>query len=156
MGFGNCFFPDLPENNTSVPQIYKFYLDLGKLALDQKDYDEALVNFQRAQMVAPTEKEPTVLINLIKRLQDDRIEPKPAKQIFRPFKKTRAKIIEKSGGINSWILVAKTILEGNNPAPTIPKLAKTINCFRRFRNFFRQIFSDSRLLLFLSSDRGMF
>ena len=60
-------FSALPASaSTPYPQAYKHYMELGKLALDQQDYNEDTHNFRRAQMVAPTEKEPTIFINLIK------------------------------------------------------------------------------------------
>jgi len=89
-------FSALPASaGKSYPQIYKFYMEQGKLALERQDYNKAYYNFRRAQLVAPTEKDPTNFINLIKRIQDDRIVPKPVTKIFRPFRKSRAEIIGK-------------------------------------------------------------
>ena len=90
-------FGALPVSAASdYPNVYKFYMELGKLALEQGDYEEACANFRHAQAVAPGEKEPTFFINLIKRLQDERVEPRPATKGFRPFKKPREQIIDET------------------------------------------------------------
>ncbi len=78
------------------PNIYKFYMELGKFAIQQGDYQEAYANFQHALAVAPREREPVFFINLIKRMQDQRIEPEPDTQITAPSGKSRAQIIEES------------------------------------------------------------
>jgi len=114
-------FSALPASASApYPQAYKYYMELGKLALDRQDYKEATHNFRRAQMVAPTEKQPTVFINLIKRLQDERIEPKPATRIFRPFKKSREKIVgEELNRFSGYSSPKPSIARDRKDHPTI-------------------------------------
>lgn len=69
-------------------------MELGKFAMEQGDYQEAYQNFRKAQAVAPNEREPTFFINVIKSLQEDRVEIKPATKVFHPYKRSRAQIIE--------------------------------------------------------------
>lgn len=78
------------------PQTYKFYMELGKAAMEQGDYREAYTHFRHAQAVGPGEKEPALYINLIKRLEDKRVEPKPAAEVIRPSKKSRDQIISEA------------------------------------------------------------
>ncbi|MCK5601483.1 pilus assembly protein N-terminal domain-containing protein, partial [Candidatus Pacearchaeota archaeon] len=78
------------------PKAYKFYMELGKLAMEQGDYQEAYTNFRHAQAIGPDEKGPTFYINVIKRLQDNRVEPSSDTKIFHPFKKSRIQIIDEA------------------------------------------------------------
>ncbi|MBN1869319.1 MAG: pilus assembly protein N-terminal domain-containing protein [Candidatus Omnitrophica bacterium] len=89
-------------------------MELGKLAMEQGDYQEAYTNFRHAQAVGPSERAPTFFINLIKRLQDQRVEPEPATKIFHPFKKTRAQIIDEA------LQEQETLLRGHAVRKTEP------------------------------------
>ena len=71
-------------------------MELGKLSMEQGNYQEAYTNFRHAQAIAPGENEPTFYINLIKRLEDQRVEPKPAAKVFHPPKKSRDQIIDEA------------------------------------------------------------
>ncbi|MCA9405806.1 MAG: pilus assembly protein N-terminal domain-containing protein, partial [Candidatus Omnitrophica bacterium] len=60
---------------TEYPRTYKLYIELGKEAIDAKNYTEAEKYFKFAQMVAPSADEPVSYLSLIKRLREGRVEP---------------------------------------------------------------------------------
>ncbi len=84
----------LPASAEPVyPNIYKYYMELGKLAIKQGEYKEAYKSFRRALTVSPGEKEPEFFINVLKRMQENRIEPAPAQQTLPPAERSRDQII---------------------------------------------------------------
>ena len=109
--------------DADYPNIYRFYMKLGKLAMEQGDYDEAYANFRRAQAVAPDERDPTFFINVIKRLRDERVEPRPAAKVYRPFKKPRAQIVDEALEAEERRLRVRTVTSEDIRRPAVRKPA---------------------------------
>lgn len=99
-------------------------MELGKLAMEQGDYQEAYTNFRHAQAVGPDEKEPTFFINVIKRLRDNRVGPRPAAKIFRPFKKSRVQIIDEALGEQQFLLDQRVVRKDKPVADAFEKREK--------------------------------
>lgn len=55
-------------------RTYELYMELGKKAIDYKEYENAYEFFRYASIVAPEAQEPNHYLNLIKRLQEGRTE----------------------------------------------------------------------------------
>ncbi|HBR13989.1 MAG TPA: hypothetical protein DD723_00390 [Candidatus Omnitrophica bacterium] len=56
------------------PRTYELYMELGKKAIDDRDYVHALNYFEYAHLLYPATQDPISYINLIKRLQQGRLE----------------------------------------------------------------------------------
>jgi len=112
----------------AYPKVYEYYMELGKRFLEEGDYREAINKFQRAQLAGPHEKEPVFYINLIKRLLDDRIEPKPATENLRPV--IRRWVREEEDGID---------LRRSLPSLREAKLRRDLFEAKRVKKGFKQV-----------------
>ena len=56
------------------PLCYEYYLQQGMAAFEEGDYSEAIRSFKHAQLVNPRSELPLYYINLIKRIEDGRID----------------------------------------------------------------------------------
>jgi len=62
------------DSNQDYSRTYKLYMDLGKKAIDYKEYENAYEFFKYASIVEPESQEPIQYLNIIKRLLEGNVE----------------------------------------------------------------------------------